>query len=417
VEATHEVGRRVVVRGGGSLLAVYRYGDDTPKPYFHPVTLGTGLEAPLTLLSPHDHVHHRGLWFCWKFVNGENFWEERPTCHRVRTTRLEVDLDTRDRVRWTSELRWELERGEALFHLWAAWCRSFGWPGLLLITLQAAATTADDVAFWLYSSGSTGKPKGVVHLQHDIGVTCETYARQVLALSGDDVTFSTTKLFHAYGLGNGLSFPFWSGATAVLMRGPTKPEPILETLRRHRPSVFFSVPALFGAIVRDPGADGALESVRFCVSAAEPLPAATFERWRERFGIEIVDGIAHFLSASAGEHLRRLSGAFEQAWCTGWEEKANEYLPRALGLAGPLPYLAFDGATPTVQAHWKLAAIDRFAGPSRPLAWIDDAHDERSDSWAAARRAPTLLVRSDPTVGLSEQHVVELLGWAKSLGG
>jgi hypothetical protein len=114
MEATHEVGHQVAVRSGGRLLAVYRYGDDTPKPYFHPVELGTGSEAPLTLLSPHDHSHHRGLWFCWKFVNGENFWEERPACHRVRTTRLDVDLDTRDCVRWESELRWELERGGVL---------------------------------------------------------------------------------------------------------------------------------------------------------------------------------------------------------------------------------------------------------------------------------------------------------------
>jgi benzoate-CoA ligase family protein len=157
--------------------------------------------------------------------------------------------------------------------------------------LDATSTHRDDPAFWLYSSGSTGKPKGVVHLQHDIEVTCETYARQVLALREGDVSFSTTKLFHAYGLGNGLSFPFSSGATAVLMSGPPKNAPILEKLRRHRPTVFFSVPALFGAIVRDPKADGALDSVRFCVSAAEPLPASTLESWRARFGIEIVDGV------------------------------------------------------------------------------------------------------------------------------
>ncbi len=157
--------------------------------------------------------------------------------------------------------------------------------------LDAVATHRDDMAFWLYSSGSTGRPKGVVHLHHDIGVTCENYARQVLGLTESDITFSTTKLFHAYGLGNGLSFPLWLGATAVLMRGPTRPEPILETLRRHRPTVFFSVPALFGAIVGEPAADGALESVRFCVSAAEALPPATIQRWRDRFGVDIVDGI------------------------------------------------------------------------------------------------------------------------------
>jgi benzoate-CoA ligase family protein len=153
------------------------------------------------------------------------------------------------------------------------------------------ATHDDDMAFWLYSSGSTGKPKGVVHLQHDFACTCENYAGGVLGLTRDDVTFSTTKLFHAYGLGNGLSFPLWFGATAVLMAGPTKPESIIETLRVHRPSMFFSVPALYRAIVTCADADGALDSVRICASAAEPLPPHTAQAWSDRFGVEIVDGI------------------------------------------------------------------------------------------------------------------------------
>jgi benzoate-CoA ligase family protein len=157
--------------------------------------------------------------------------------------------------------------------------------------LDAAPTHPDDMAFWLYSSGSTGKPKGVVHLQHDIEITCKNYASGVLGLHPEDVTFSTTKLFHAYGLGNGLSFPLSVGATAIYMAGPTKPAPILETLRRHRPDVFFSVPALFAALGRTDGAGDALRSVRFCVSAAEPLPAVTLERWRNAFGVDIVDGI------------------------------------------------------------------------------------------------------------------------------
>ncbi len=156
---------------------------------------------------------------------------------------------------------------------------------------DAADTHRDDMAFWLYSSGSTGKPKGVVHLHHDIGVTCEHYAGGILGLREDDITFSTTKLFHAYGLGNGLTFPFWFGATTVLMSGRPKPDRILETVRAHRPTVFFSVPALFGPLSRDPSADGAFESVRFCVSASEALSPHTIRRWRERFGVDIVDGI------------------------------------------------------------------------------------------------------------------------------
>src|SRR3954463_8574389 len=180
--------------------------------------------------------------------------------------------------------------------------------------LARASSHRDDMAFWLYSSGSTGKPKGVVHLQHDIEFTCEKFAGEVLGIREDDVVFSTTKLFHAYGLGNGLSFPLWFGATTVLMRGPTRPERILETLRANRPTVFCSVPALYGATVRHPEADGALESVRLCVSAAEALPPATFDRWRERFGLEIVDGIGStemlhiFCSNRPGHVVRGTTG-------------------------------------------------------------------------------------------------------------
>jgi hypothetical protein len=126
-----------------------------------------------------------------------------------------------------------------------------------------------------------------------------------------------------------------------------------------------------------------------------------------------VDGIAHFLSATAGEHLRRLSAAFEPAWCTGWEEKANEYLPHELGLPGPLPHVDLADSSPELGGHWKLVAIDRYAGPDRPVAWIDDAHDERCSSWAAARRAPTLLISTDPATGLTGEHVDALLEWAR----
>jgi hypothetical protein len=129
---------------------------------------------------------------------------------------------------------------------------------------------------------------------------------------------------------------------------------------------------------------------------------------------EMVDGIAHFLSATAGEHLRLLADVYEPVWCTGWEEKANEYLPHALGLDGPWPFLSFDraaGPGVSTQGHWKLDAIDAYAG-TRPLAWIDDAHGEACASWKARRPAPTLLVTTAPAEGLTDRQVTELLGWA-----
>ncbi len=130
---------------------------------------------------------------------------------------------------------------------------------------------------------------------------------------------------------------------------------------------------------------------------------------------QIVDGVAHLLSGTAGAHLRRLSSTYELAWCTGWEEKADEYLPHALGLDDRFPHISFADAVPKTDGHWKLAAIDFYAGQDRPVAWIDDAHDERCASWACARLAPTLLVSTDPAVGLTEKHVERLLDWARSI--
>jgi HAD domain in Swiss Army Knife RNA repair proteins len=131
----------------------------------------------------------------------------------------------------------------------------------------------------------------------------------------------------------------------------------------------------------------------------------------------LVDGIAHFLSGTAGAHLRRLQPAFELAWCTGWEEKANDYLPSALGLDGPLPHVEFEPDGRPAHAHWKLGGIDRHVHPSRPAAWIDDAHDDDCRAWAKSRPGPTLLVTTDPAVGVTDAEVSQLLAWARGLNG
>lgn len=154
-------------------------------------------------------------------------------------------------------------------------------------------STADgDMAFWLYSSGSTGRPKGVVHGHSDIAATCTSYFDPVVGVRPGEVCFSSTKMFHAYGLGNGLSAPLWSFATAVYLRGRPEPMALFERMSTHRPSVLYSVPALYNAMLGSAGFDEVDWScVRVAVSAAEPLPPEVWHRFVDRTGIEILDGI------------------------------------------------------------------------------------------------------------------------------
>ena len=211
--------------------------------------------------------------------------------------------------------------------------------------LEAEPTSRDAPAFWLYSSGSTGAPKGCVHLQHDMVVCAELFGKGVLGIGADDRTFSVAKLFFAYGLGNALYFPFAVGATTILWPGPPTPQNIYDVIEQHKPTLFYSVPTGYGMLLahqREPAgthvgpddkahagidtrighgddvdvganprvppspgfgearrsaqrADGRrdfdLSSIRLAVSAGEALPASLYDRFKARFGVDIIDGI------------------------------------------------------------------------------------------------------------------------------
>jgi benzoate-CoA ligase family protein len=190
------------------------------------------------------------------------------------------------------------------------------WVGAASASLEPAPTSRDDPAFWLYSSGSTGFPKGAVHLQHDMVVCAETYAAQVLGIRPEDRTFSAAKLFFAYGLGNNMYFPMSVGAQAVLYPRRPTPEAVFEVISRHRPTIFFGVPTLYAAMLALPDVERRydLSSLRVCVSAGEALPEQLYRRWRERFGVEILDGVGTteilhiFISNRAGEARPGSSG-------------------------------------------------------------------------------------------------------------
>jgi benzoate-CoA ligase len=171
-----------------------------------------------------------------------------------------------------------------------------------------ADTSADDFAFWLYSSGSTGRPKGTVHSHANLFWTTELYGKPILGVTTDDVVFSAAKLFFAYGLGNGLTFPLSVGATVVLMAERPTPQAVFARLTRHRPTVFAGVPTLYVAMMAAPDLPPRAQvALRVCASAGEALPREAGEAFRKHFGCDILDGLGStemlhiFISNRAGD--------------------------------------------------------------------------------------------------------------------
>jgi benzoate-CoA ligase family protein len=180
---------------------------------------------------------------------------------------------------------------------------------------EPSPTHRNAPAFWLYTSGSTGQPKAAIHRHRDMVCCLENFAKGVLHISAKDRTFSASKLFFAYGLGNGLYFPFGVGAQTVLLAERPSAEKVLEVISARRPTIFYGVPSLYAAMLQVTGASRFdLSSIRCAVSAGEALPAPLWERFHEQFGISILDGIGStemlhmFISNRLGDLMPGSSG-------------------------------------------------------------------------------------------------------------
>ncbi|SMY06918.1 benzoate-CoA ligase family protein [Flavimaricola marinus] len=182
--------------------------------------------------------------------------------------------------------------------------------------IRTVPCCADEVAFWLYSSGSTGQPKGVRHVHGALQVTCDTYGAQVLGVTEGDTVFSAAKLFFAYGLGNGMSFPMSVGATAVLFDGRPTPDSVSDVLAAEKPTIYCGVPTLYAAMIHKWESEGAHPDapLRTCISAGEALPAEIGRKWKDIWGVDILDGVGStemlhiFLSNRAGDVQYGTSG-------------------------------------------------------------------------------------------------------------
>ncbi len=182
-------------------------------------------------------------------------------------------------------------------------------------TLEARLAAPTDDCFWLYSSGSTGRPKGAVHTQRAMVVTSELYGVQALGVREDDVGYSVGKLYFAYGLGNAMTFPLWTGSTAVLDERRPTPEAVFETIEKLRPTLYYSAPTMYAAQLAVFDAKPRnVSSLRACVSAAEALPGEIFRRWKDKTGTLILDGIGSteclhiFIGNTLGDYRPGTSG-------------------------------------------------------------------------------------------------------------
>jgi benzoate-CoA ligase len=220
-------------------------------------------------------------------------------------------------------------------------------------SLAPARTRGGDPAFWLYTSGTTGRPKGVIHRHLDLAATAALYAVPVLEMNEGDRVLSAAKLFFAYGLGNGLTFPLVTGAEIVLHPDRPTPESMFELIRREQPTIFFAVPTLYAAMLAHPDAPKDLERVRLCVSAGEALPAPIYDRWRDRFGVDILDGLGStemlhiFLSNRVGKTKAGSSGIPVPGYEVRLVDAEGADVPEgevgALVAGGPSAALAYHG--------------------------------------------------------------------------
>jgi benzoate-CoA ligase len=204
-----------------------------------------------------------------------------------------------------------------------------------------ANTRADDFAFWLYSSGSTGRPKGTVHSHANLYWTAELYAKPVLGIRTDDIVFSAAKLFFAYGLGNGLTFPLSVGATVILMAERPTPKAVFQRLVDNKPTVFCGVPTLYVAMLAAPDLPAKDQvALRICASAGEALPREVGEKFHQRYGCEILDGLGStemlhiFISNRSGNVRYGTSGQAVPGYDVELRNEDNQ--PVGLGDIGDL---------------------------------------------------------------------------------
>jgi benzoate-CoA ligase len=312
-------------------------------------------------------------------------------------------------------------------------------------TLEAARTFREDIVYWGYTSGSTGKPKAAVHSHKDFVAAADLVGVGIFGLGPDDLVFSASKLFFAFGLGNSLYFPARVGAASVLVPERLDAERAFDVIATERPSVFFTVPTLYARMLAVDEAERRwdLSSLRYCVSSGEALPPAIFDAWAERFGLELVEVVGStealhdFIANRPGQARRGAAGRL----VPGFEARLvdDEGAPVPVGTVGHLlikgeptsPYYwnRLERTRATMQGEW-LRTGDMFSLDGDGFFYFAGRSDDMlkvAGMWVSPAEIEAQLVEHPAVLeagvvgianaqGLTRPHAFVVLkpGWAPS---
>jgi benzoate-CoA ligase len=241
-------------------------------------------------------------------------------------------------------------------------------------------------------------------------VCAELYAKPTLGIGPGDITFSAAKLYFAYGLGNGLYFPLAVGASAIHYPGRVTADAAFQVINDQRPTIFFGVPTLYASMLALPDATSRFDtsSLRLCVSAGESLPPELFTRWRDRFGVEILDGIGSteilhiFISNRAGQVRPGSTGKLVSGYQARLLDEEGLAVPHGeignLFISGDSTCAYYwnkhERTKNTIMGHW-IATGDKFHQDTDGYLWYDGRSDDMlkvSGQWVSPVEVEAALI-------------------------